>query len=514
MSTVAQNLQTLQQIKSDIKTAIIGKGQSVGDDMTAYATAISNISGGGEKVTVNSDAKFVGKWSQTDIDSAFDFSTYNGKVSTGGTGATGYSGQLGMGLFGALVPAESSFVVPAMSSLTSPAGSSVAALFRSTINYSAYTQDYLGKDVAVDCRDISTLVNYTDFFRGYPAKTIVMGNMPNATNMSYMFANCGKLTTLTIGNVNNSLSTVTSMFAGTSLTTLTAGTVPSTFPVVNTVTSLTAYWSYVSRYLSDKVPLTSLTMMDDVTSDFSVWKVNSSVKETLLDSLSTSSTGTITYTEGDLTSEQIASAEAKGWDVSLYEPIRRVTAFNITNSHRAVYLTGITNYDTGKISVVMTPQNSGGGIYIGRTADTGGARLFAATTNLYWDYGSNGRASGSISGRFGTKMLIECTVNNSYKMTLVAKLYDDQTTTIVNANGTGRSYGNSEQEFSIGNYVQMNAHSDYFTFYEASFYDRSNNLIAHFVPAIETDSNKPIIYETESGRVIYNSSTEDPEIIQ
>ena len=42
--SVAEKLTQLASIKSDIKTAINGKGQTVGDDMTTYASAISNIS--------------------------------------------------------------------------------------------------------------------------------------------------------------------------------------------------------------------------------------------------------------------------------------------------------------------------------------------------------------------------------------------------------------------------------------------------------------------------------------
>lgn len=42
---IADKLTQLAQIKSDIKAAIIAKGQTVTDDMTQYATAIGNIAG-------------------------------------------------------------------------------------------------------------------------------------------------------------------------------------------------------------------------------------------------------------------------------------------------------------------------------------------------------------------------------------------------------------------------------------------------------------------------------------
>lgn len=43
--TIADKLTQLNTIKQDIKTAILNKGQTVTDDMTGYATAITNISG-------------------------------------------------------------------------------------------------------------------------------------------------------------------------------------------------------------------------------------------------------------------------------------------------------------------------------------------------------------------------------------------------------------------------------------------------------------------------------------
>lgn len=44
--SVADKLQILNTIKTDIKTAINSKGGNVGDDFTTYATAIENIEGG------------------------------------------------------------------------------------------------------------------------------------------------------------------------------------------------------------------------------------------------------------------------------------------------------------------------------------------------------------------------------------------------------------------------------------------------------------------------------------
>lgn len=57
MTTIAENIQTLRSIKSDIKNAITGKGGSVGNDFKTYAQAITNLpSGGGGGGTEMEDA--------------------------------------------------------------------------------------------------------------------------------------------------------------------------------------------------------------------------------------------------------------------------------------------------------------------------------------------------------------------------------------------------------------------------------------------------------------------------
>lgn len=47
MATIAENIQTLRSIKSDIKSAITNKGGSVGNDFKTYAQAITNLPSGG-----------------------------------------------------------------------------------------------------------------------------------------------------------------------------------------------------------------------------------------------------------------------------------------------------------------------------------------------------------------------------------------------------------------------------------------------------------------------------------
>ena len=48
MSTINDKLIRLASYKDEIKAAIIAKGQTVGDNMSLYAEAISKISGGDE----------------------------------------------------------------------------------------------------------------------------------------------------------------------------------------------------------------------------------------------------------------------------------------------------------------------------------------------------------------------------------------------------------------------------------------------------------------------------------
>lgn len=55
MATIAENIQTLRSIKSDIKNAITDKGGSVGNDFKTYAQAITNLPSGGGGGTENED---------------------------------------------------------------------------------------------------------------------------------------------------------------------------------------------------------------------------------------------------------------------------------------------------------------------------------------------------------------------------------------------------------------------------------------------------------------------------
>lgn len=54
MATIAENIQTLRSIKSDIKNAITDKGGNIGNDFKTYAQAITDLpSGGGNEDLIN-----------------------------------------------------------------------------------------------------------------------------------------------------------------------------------------------------------------------------------------------------------------------------------------------------------------------------------------------------------------------------------------------------------------------------------------------------------------------------
>lgn len=83
MATIAENIQTLRSIKSDIKNAIIQKGGSVTDAFGTYAQAITNLPSGGGGGTEIEDAFVTGKLSGT---------YYNNRVSmVGGYAFYSYS---------------------------------------------------------------------------------------------------------------------------------------------------------------------------------------------------------------------------------------------------------------------------------------------------------------------------------------------------------------------------------------------------------------------------------------
>ena len=63
MATIAENIQTLRSIKSDIKNAILQKGGSVTDAFGTYAQAITDLPSGGGGGTENEDALIARKLS-------------------------------------------------------------------------------------------------------------------------------------------------------------------------------------------------------------------------------------------------------------------------------------------------------------------------------------------------------------------------------------------------------------------------------------------------------------------
>ena len=83
MATIAENIQTLRSIKSDIKNAIIQKGGSVTDAFGTYAQAITNLPSGGGGGTEIEDAL---------VQKTLSGTYYNNRISMVGHDAfSGYS---------------------------------------------------------------------------------------------------------------------------------------------------------------------------------------------------------------------------------------------------------------------------------------------------------------------------------------------------------------------------------------------------------------------------------------
>lgn len=80
MATIAEKLQTLQNIKSDIKTSILNKGVEVGDDFTTYSIAIDSITtggGGGTDTDVVSSSSVYPYFSPEQLKELYDFGFIN-----------------------------------------------------------------------------------------------------------------------------------------------------------------------------------------------------------------------------------------------------------------------------------------------------------------------------------------------------------------------------------------------------------------------------------------------------
>lgn len=80
MATIAENIQTLRSIKSDIKQAITDKGGSVGNDFKTYAQAITNLPSGGGGGTENEDGlvtRTISVYSNDRVSEVADYAFYN-----------------------------------------------------------------------------------------------------------------------------------------------------------------------------------------------------------------------------------------------------------------------------------------------------------------------------------------------------------------------------------------------------------------------------------------------------
>ena len=210
MATVAENLQTILDIKNDIKTAIEGKGVAVGDvSFTEYSSKIDSIETGGgsgnlESITITANGVYtpnegVDGYNQVNVNvqSSDNYSYYDGSVDVEGLKAIGWDDEsIGMLRDNALHYAwqNDEFVV----------SEGNKAL------YGVINNDNL-KDY-VDNEDLKfmpyfeglTSHNWQGSFRGFKHLWAIPSfDLTNVSQTNYMFAECPSLKTIPLLDTSN-----------------------------------------------------------------------------------------------------------------------------------------------------------------------------------------------------------------------------------------------------------------------------------------------------------------------
>lgn len=155
-----------------------------------------------------------------------------------------------------------------------------------------------------------------------------------------------------------------------------------------------------------------------------------------------------------------------------------------------------------KLQFKFYSTNNGGGAMIGEsgTPDNNDCRVFFASTNAYFDYGS-GRITWNRSGR--TNTLYEYEYGNYYIKNMVTSAI--KTGTTFSTNRTNTLY------FGLGN-------TDYFRTYYLKFYE-GDTLVKDFIPWTDTNGNYGLyekvsntIYSATSGSFTASSVWNDVEV--
>ena len=225
MATVAENLQTILDIKSDIKTAIINKGVSVADtdSFTTYADKIESIETGGElgSITITENGTY------TPSEGVDGYNEVNVNVTT---------------------PIES-YILPEGIKFSESSFSEIPTNFdyRNITDMSKMFQNcknIITVPSFLNCQNVTNMSymfygatfvgtlggkinlfdtsNVTDmsymFYNCTSIPNVPQLDTSNVSDMSYMFYGCSKLTTIPLLNTSN-VTNMNSMFANCSLLT-------------------------------------------------------------------------------------------------------------------------------------------------------------------------------------------------------------------------------------------------------------------------------------------------------
>ena len=190
MATIAENLQTIIDIKADIKTAIENKGVTVGDSsFTDYPTLINNIpqeNTGGDITLTNIDITINGTYTapdgvgyktiNVDVPSGGDTTTYSYKIPTAdveGLKALGWDNE------------------------------SIGYFRDNNLCYDWQKDNYIVTEGNKELYGVVTKDNLSTYKSDPNFVYCPMIDTSNVKNMYYMFTNCNSLVTIPLLNTSN-----------------------------------------------------------------------------------------------------------------------------------------------------------------------------------------------------------------------------------------------------------------------------------------------------------------------
>ena len=294
MATIAENLQTIQNIKQDIKTAIENKGVTVGDSsFTDYPTLINNIpqenTGGGTptKIDVAATGIKFGNSTFTEIPDLYNFES-----------AT-----------------DMSYMFYSCKNITT-----ISPIDTSNATNMERMFAYCSQLTTIPTLDTSNVSNMSHMFDGCTDKlqSIPSLDTSNVTTMNGMFSSCRKLQSIPNLNTSN-VDNMSEMFGYCyELTTI---------PMLNcsNVTNMSYFFGYLNintlTYLGGfkdlKISVTSdfLNLCPNLTVE-SLMNVINNVYDLTANGLSGKSMKFGSTNLNKLSEEQIAVATAKGWTLT------------------------------------------------------------------------------------------------------------------------------------------------------------------------------------------------------